>query len=237
MPKIYVCSAQAGCSQTFNILADLKCHEASHSMDAYFCTGYPGCNYVTLSKRSWLVHQDQHTGEKPHSCPHDDCDFRDHNPATVWRHRVKKHGHVPIKQSDKTQSSSQSHPLAQPLLSGSFYQYQYQQLRMQPQPIPMRPHPIQFQPQPMQSYPTQYQPQPMQPQPVPMQSHPTQYRPPPPVDSQPLGFLYGSTDTGDDYTMYTGPARAPNGWTEGCMCPELMQRRPSEMPGHDYTRH
>ncbi|KAG1871509.1 hypothetical protein F4604DRAFT_816853 [Suillus subluteus] len=69
------------------------------------------------------------------------------------------------------------------------------------------------------------------------QPQPTRYQPPPPTHNQSLGVLYGSADTADQYTMYTGPARAQNGWTEGCMCPELMQRRPSEMPGYDYRRH
>lgn len=209
-------------------------------MDAYFCTGWPGCKYVTLSRRSYLNHQNQHTGEQPHSCPYDDCDFKANSTSNVWRHRVAKHGHVPVKRSSKTQSSLQLHPPAQPMASGSFYQHQLQP--MQPQAIPMRPHPIRYQPQPMQSqpmqsHPTQYQPQPMQPQPIPMQSHPTQHQPPLPIHSQSLGFLYDSTNTADDYTMYTGPAMAPNGWTEGFMCPELMQRCPSEMPGDGYQHY
>ncbi|KAG2068419.1 hypothetical protein BDR04DRAFT_1119805 [Suillus decipiens] len=61
-----------------------------------------------------------------------------------------------------------------------------------------------------------------------------QYQTLPPIYSQSLGVLYGSTDTADDYTMYTGAARAPNGWSEGCMCPELMERRPSEMLDYNY---
>ncbi|KAG2035113.1 hypothetical protein BDR03DRAFT_983895 [Suillus americanus] len=69
------------------------------------------------------------------------------------------------------------------------------------------------------------------------QPQPTQYQLPPPIHNQPLGFLYGSANTADEYTMYTGPVRAQNGWTEGCMCPELMQRRPSELPGYEYMRH
>ncbi|KAG1852268.1 hypothetical protein DFJ58DRAFT_885505 [Suillus subalutaceus] len=56
----------------------------------------------------------------------------------------------------------------------------------------------------------QYQPQPTQYQP-----QPTQYQPPPPIHNQSLGVLYGSADTADQYTIYTGPVRAQNGWTEG----------------------
>lgn len=71
---------------------------------------------------------------------------------------------------------------------------------------------------------TQYQPQSAQ-------SHPL-----PPIHN-PFGVLYGPADTADDYSMYTGPARASHGWSEGCFCPELMERRPSELPGYEYRRY
>ncbi|KAG2032810.1 hypothetical protein BDR03DRAFT_969231 [Suillus americanus] len=80
--------------------------------------------------------------------------------------------------------------------------------RMQSQPVP---------PRDLQFYPTPYKPQ------------PTPYQAPPPVYNPSLGVFYDSTDTADDYTIFTGPAIDSNGWTEGCMCPELMQRRPSEI--------
>ncbi|KAG2353528.1 hypothetical protein BDR07DRAFT_701582 [Suillus spraguei] len=103
---------------------------------------------------------------------------------------------------------------------------------MQPQHVPSRPmQPQLMQPQPMQ-------PQPMQPQHMQfhfIQHKPTPYQAPPPTIYNPLlGVFYGPTDTADDYTMYTGPARASHGWTEGCMCPELMQRRLSETLESEY---
>ncbi|KAG2097047.1 uncharacterized protein F5147DRAFT_715902 [Suillus discolor] len=212
MPKIYTCSH---CNQTFPKFADCKIHEALHSpTDAYFCTWGGGCNFVTLNKSSFIVHTDGHTGEQRYICPHDGCNYRTHIPSSLTYHRKKEHGYVPrpcnrrgpsATDSSGAQSSSQPPPAAEPLPL-TFHQYQ-------PQPM---------QPQAMQSYPTQYQPQ------------STQYQPPPPIHNQSLGALYGPADTAGDYTMYTGPAMAPNGWTEGCMFPEMMQRRPSEMPGYEY---
>ncbi|KAG1843057.1 hypothetical protein C8R48DRAFT_837820 [Suillus tomentosus] len=215
MPKIYACSS---CNQTFPKFADCKIHEVMHSPeDAYFCT-WGGCDFVTLHKSSFHYHTDGHTGEQRYTCPHDGCDYRTNMPSSLTYHRKKEHGYVPRPcnrrgpsaiNSSGAQSSSQPPPPAEPLPL-AFYQYQ--------------PQPMQPQPQAMQSYPTQYQPQ------------STQYQPPPPIHNQSLGVLYGPADTAGDYTMYTGSARAPNGWTEGCMCPELMQRRPSEMPGYEYRR-
>ncbi|KAG2129305.1 hypothetical protein BD769DRAFT_1455526 [Suillus cothurnatus] len=240
-----------------------------------------------MMRTSYDIHCAKHTGEKRYICPHDDCDYKTHDPALFTRHRKNKHGYVPlalgrgappIKGSGEINLSSQ--PPAQPQLPvqppppGTFYQYEFQSMQpqpvqsqpkqpqpipprpMQPQPVrprptklrPILPRPVQSQPvqlQPMQSQPIQ--PQRMQPQlippqrmqfyPTPYKPQPTQYQPPPPVYNLSLGVFYDSGDTADDYTMYTGPARAPNGWTEGCMCPELMQRYSSEMLGSEYGSH
>ncbi|KAG1906359.1 uncharacterized protein F5891DRAFT_560551 [Suillus fuscotomentosus] len=200
--------------------------------NAYFCT-WGGCNFVTLHKSSFHIHTDGHTGEQRYICPNHGCDYRTHIPSNLTYHRKKEHGFVPEPRNrrDPAQSSSQPPPAAEPLPLGTFYQYPYQLQRMQPQPQPqaMQSYPSQYQPiqsQAMQSYPTQYHYQPQS----------THYQPPQPIHNQSLKVLYGPADTADDYTMHTGPARAPNGWTEGCMCPELMQRRPSEMPGYEYRR-
>jgi hypothetical protein len=174
------------------------------------------------------------TGEQRHVCPHDDCDYKTHNPSLLTLHRKKCHGHLApahnhgtpsATESGWTQSSSQ--PPAEPQPSGLFYQFKV--APMQPQPIP---------PPPMQSYLTQYQAQSAQYQPQSSQYQPqsSQSQPLPPIHN-PLGVLYGPADTADDYTMYTAPAMASHGWTEGCICPELMQRRPSEMPGYEYRRY
>ncbi|KAG2097034.1 uncharacterized protein F5147DRAFT_763469 [Suillus discolor] len=217
MPKTYACSI---CNQTFPKFADCKAHEAMHSPEkAYFCTWGGGCNFVTLHKASFHYHTDGHTGEQRFICPHDGCNYRTHTSSNLTQHRKKEHGYVPrpcnrggpsATNSSGAQPSSQPPSAAEPLPLGTFYQHQYQ-----PQPM---------QPQAMQSYPTQYQPQ------------STQYQPPLPIYNQSLGVLYGPADTAGSYTMYTGPAMAPNGWTEGCMFPELMQRCPSEMPGYEYRR-
>ncbi|KAG1772007.1 hypothetical protein EV702DRAFT_631581 [Suillus placidus] len=133
----------------------------------------------------------------------------------------------------------------QPQPSASSYQFQVQPAQFQPIPAQFQPQPAQFQPIPTQFQPqpprlTQFQPQlprltPFQPSqflpqgPMEYQPDPVEYQPPQADYTQLLGVLYGPTDTVDDYTIYTGAAKAPHGWTEGCMCPELMERRLSEV--------
>ncbi|KAG1867234.1 hypothetical protein DFJ58DRAFT_838231 [Suillus subalutaceus] len=209
MSKFYVCSA--GCNQNFaNFTAgDLKNHEITHIMKYVFllygiqltsllfahAEGTSACGpsvALTKTKDSYKIHTAKHAGEERSSCPHDDCDYKTHNPALLTKHRKQQHGYVPVPRGLGAPSGTRSQPPAQPPLPGTSYQYQPQ---------------------------------------------PTQYQPPPPIHHQSLGVLYGSANTADEYTMYTGPVRAENGWTEGCMCPELMQRRPSEMPGYEYRRH
>ncbi|KAG2357131.1 hypothetical protein BDR07DRAFT_392988 [Suillus spraguei] len=217
MSKLYVCSAEPGCNQTFTKFVDFKRHEAAHSANGHICT-WPGCDFATKIKSSYEIHLAKHTGEKRYICPNDDCDYKTHDPALFTRHRQKQHAYVPqargrgapsAKGSGGTKSSSQPSAESQPPLPpGIVYPYQLQSQPMQPQPT--------------QFYPVQHQHQ------------PTPYQPPPPIHNPSLGVFYGSTDTADDYTMYTGPARASSGWTEGCICPELMQRRPSEMLGYEY---
>ncbi|KAG2068418.1 hypothetical protein BDR04DRAFT_1157958 [Suillus decipiens] len=180
MSRKYTCSAEPGCKQTFTKFTELKRHEAAHSAQAYTCT-WPGCNFATLLKKSYDIHCDKHAEEQRWICPHDDCDYKTHDPSCLTRHRKTKHGHVPSARSGD----------------------------MQPQPTPSRP----------------------------TQSHSTQHQTPLTVYSQSLGVLYGSIDTADDYTMFTGAEKASNGWSEGCMCPELMERRPSEMLGYDYRHY
>ncbi|KAG2338775.1 hypothetical protein BDR05DRAFT_1003970 [Suillus weaverae] len=58
-----------------------------------------------------------------------------------------------------------------------------------------------------------------------------------PHNQDPSLVFYDPMDTEDDFTMFSEPARTANGWTEGCMCPELMQRRPSEMLGYAYRQY
>ncbi|KAG1861701.1 hypothetical protein F4604DRAFT_1787886 [Suillus subluteus] len=56
--------------------------------------------------------------------------------------------------------------------------------------------------------------------------------------SQDLSLVfYDPVDSEDDFTMFSEPVTTANGWTEGCMCPELMQRRPSEMLGYAYRQY
>ncbi|KAG2097052.1 uncharacterized protein F5147DRAFT_374131 [Suillus discolor] len=280
MSKIYTCSAHPGCNATFTRFIDFKRHEAAYSLGGYICT-WPGCDFATKRKFNYEIHSAKHTGEQRYICPHDDCNYKTHDPAGFTRHRQKQHGYVALprgrgapstKGSGRIKLSSQSpaqpQPSAESLPPATFPQYQLQLQPMQLQPMPPQPMP----PQPMQLQPMQLQPvppqpmlpqpmqlQPMPPQPIqlqlmqsqPIQSQPmpprsmqplptehklqsTQDRTPPPVYDSSLGVLYGSTDTADDYTMYTPPARTSNGWTEGCMCPELMQIYPSEMLGYEY---
>ncbi|KAJ8584951.1 hypothetical protein M405DRAFT_430955 [Rhizopogon salebrosus TDB-379] len=37
-----------------------------------------------------------------------------------------------------------------------------------------------------------------------------------------------------DFNMFSDPMRTDTGWSEGCLCPEFLQRRPSEMLGYAY---
>lgn len=144
--KNYVCSAQAGCNKNFTKYTDLKRHEAAHSEHALRC-GFAGCDFVTLSKASFKIHSDRHTGKQRYSCPHD-CDFKTHHPAALTRHRKSKHGHVPrplhVRARGRAQSASAID--AKPLRP---FQPQAQP---EPQPqfwFPPQPqlHPL-FQPQP-----------------------------------------------------------------------------------------
>ncbi|KIK33761.1 hypothetical protein CY34DRAFT_686498 [Suillus luteus UH-Slu-Lm8-n1] len=113
------------------------------------------------------------------------------------------------------------------------FQFQLQLMQFQPQPQP--PTQSQLQPQqPAQLQPQPPQPQPQPPQPQPTQPQPTQSQPPPDVYDPSLGVLYGPSNTVDEYTIYTGPAMASHGWTEGCMCPDLMQWLPSEILESEY---
>ncbi|KAG2340323.1 hypothetical protein BDR05DRAFT_552284 [Suillus weaverae] len=244
MSKIYVCSAQPGCNETFIKFVDLKKHEAAHSVDGYNCM-WPGCDFATLMKTSYDIHFAKHTGEQRYICPHD-CDYKTHDPALFTRHRKRFHGYVPLPQAQAPALTPSFQSQHQP--SASSYQFQLQRTQFQPQPAQFQPIPTQFQPQPPRS--TQFQPQsprstqfqpqpprstPFQPSqflpqgPMQYQPEPMQYQPPPAGYTQSLGVLYGPADTVDDYTIYTGPAKTPHGWTVGCMCPELMERRLSEV--------
>ncbi|KAG1764670.1 hypothetical protein EDD22DRAFT_883012 [Suillus occidentalis] len=263
----YICSAEAGCNQTFAKFVDLKKHEAAHSPDGYNCT-WPGCDFVTLMKSSYDIHCAKHTGDQRHICLHDGCNYKTHDPALLTRHRKKRHGYVPLARgrgassatgSDRSQSASSSpQPQTQPPAlissfrslpqpSAPFHQYQYQSTQFQPQlpqlaqfqapAMQLQPHATQLQLQPQPQPPTQSQlqpPQPAQLQPQPPQPQPTQSQPPPAVYDPSLGVLYGPSNTLDEYTIYAGPAMASHGWTEGCMCPELMQWLPSEILESEY---
>ncbi|KAG1779936.1 hypothetical protein EV702DRAFT_1043319 [Suillus placidus] len=242
--KNYVCSVEAGCNETFTKFVDLKKHEAGHSPNGYTCH-WPGCNFATLIKKNYDIHSAKHTGEKRYICPHD-CDYKTHDPAQFTRHRQRAHGYVPLVRgrgvhsatgSGGTRSSSPQPQAQAPALSPSFqfqpqpsassYQFQPQPAQFQPIPAQFQPIPTQFQPQPPR--PTPFQPSQFLPRgPMQYQPDPMQYQPPPAGYTQSLGVLYGPADTVDDYTIYTGPAKAPHGWTEGCMCPELMERRLSQ---------
>ncbi|KAG2031360.1 hypothetical protein BDR03DRAFT_986454 [Suillus americanus] len=114
MSKFYVCSAS--CNQTFTKFTDLKKHEATYSMDGYFCT-WPGCYFATMSKYSSVIHYNKHMGEQRCVCPHDDCDYKTHDPALLTKHRKKEHGYIPLLRGRGASSAKGSQPLAQPHLS------------------------------------------------------------------------------------------------------------------------
>ncbi|KAG1759154.1 hypothetical protein EDD22DRAFT_907426, partial [Suillus occidentalis] len=132
--KNYVCSAQAGCNQKFTKYTGLKRHEAAHSEHALRC-GFAGCDFVTLSKASFEIHSDRHTGKQRYSCPHD-CGFKTHHPAALTRHRKSEHGHVPRPRRARGRAQPEPQPQLQPQLQPQFW--------FPPQP---QLHPL-FQPQP-----------------------------------------------------------------------------------------
>ncbi|KAG1758256.1 hypothetical protein EDD22DRAFT_911345 [Suillus occidentalis] len=204
----YICSAEAGCNQTFAKFVDLKKHEAAHSPDAYNCT-WLGCDFVTLRKASYDIHYAKHTGKQRHICPYDGCNYKTHDSALLTRHRTKRHGYAPLARgrgassatgSGRTQSASSSQePQAQPPAlissfrslpqpSAPFHQYQYQSTQFQLQP----PQPAQFQPQLPQLAQIQLQPMQLQPhaaqfqfQPQPQPPTQSQLQPPQPAQLQP----------------------------------------------------
>ncbi|KAG1718319.1 hypothetical protein EDB19DRAFT_2031390 [Suillus lakei] len=171
MPPVrnYVCSAEAGCNQTFTRFTDLKKHEAGHSANSYTCT-WPQCDFVTLTKCSFDIHWAKHnnnfsTGEQRHSCPHN-CDYKTHNPAALTRHRKVEHGYIPLPRGLRRSSRG-----ATPSTSASDRIPSSSSSSSQPQPS-------------ASSY----------------GSH--------------LGVLYGgpAVPAQQNHTMYTGLARAANGW-------------------------
>ncbi|KAG1906361.1 uncharacterized protein F5891DRAFT_975759 [Suillus fuscotomentosus] len=236
----YICT-WPGCDFATKRKFNYEIHSAKHTGEQRYICPHDGCNYKTHDPAGFTRHRQ-----------------KQHGYVALPRGRgvPSTKGSGGIKPS--SQPPAQLQPPAEFLPPATFsqYQFQFQATQLQPmqlQPMlpqtmqlqPMLPQPMQLQPMPpqpiqlqlMQSQPIQSQPMP----PQPMQSHPTehklqhtQYQTPPPIYDSLLGVLYGSTDTADDYTMYTPPARTSNGWTEGCMCPELMQRRPSEMLGYEY---
>ncbi|KAG2054271.1 hypothetical protein BDR06DRAFT_1050581 [Suillus hirtellus] len=185
------------------------------------------CNQTFPKFADCKIHKAMHSPEKAYFCTWDGCNF-----VTLHKKSFNDHtdGHMGEQcfvcphdgcnyrahtSSNLTYHHKKEHGLCR-------RQSPFPLPQPQPQLQAIQSYPAQYQPmqlQAMQSYPTQYQPQ------------STQYQPPPPIHNQLLGVLYGQADTAGNYTMYTGPAMAPNGWTEGCMFPEMMQRRPSEMPG------
>ncbi|KAG1818374.1 hypothetical protein EV424DRAFT_1540062 [Suillus variegatus] len=236
----YICT-WPGCDFATKRKSNYEIHSAKHTGEQRYICPHDGCNYKTHDPAGFTRHRQKQHG---------------YVALPRGRGAPSTKGSGGIKPS--SQPPAQLQPPAEflPPVTFSQYQLQFQATQLQPmqlQPMlpqtmqlqPMLPQPMQLQPMPpqpirlqlMQSQPIQSQPMP----PQPMQSHPTehklqptQYQPPPPIYDSSLGVLYGSTDTADDYTMYTPPARTSNGWTEGCMCPELMQRRPSEMLGYEY---
>ncbi|KAG1803002.1 hypothetical protein EV424DRAFT_1351648 [Suillus variegatus] len=166
------------------------------------------CNQAFPKFADCKTHEAMHSPENAYFCTWGGCNFVTLHKASFHYHtdvhtgeqrficphddcNYRTHTSSNLTASQERTRSSQPPPPAEPLPLGTFHQYQYQ---LQP-----------MQPQPMQSYPTQYQPQ------------STQYQPPPPIHNQSLEVLYGPAGTAHDYTMYTEPARAPNGWTEGCI--------------------
>ncbi|KAG2030682.1 hypothetical protein BDR03DRAFT_1016881 [Suillus americanus] len=137
--KNYVCTAQAGCNKAFTKYHDLKRHEAAHSHHSFACR-FAGCDFVTLSKPSFEIHTDRHTGKQRYVCPKG-CGFKTHNPAALTRHRKAEHGHVPqprhpYRSASRTNSLTSFQPPPQPQIQPQ------PQLQPQPQPQP------QLQPQP-----------------------------------------------------------------------------------------
>ncbi|KAG1793499.1 uncharacterized protein HD556DRAFT_509222 [Suillus plorans] len=223
--KNYVCSVQADCNKTFTKYNDLKKHEAAHSPNAHICR-FPGCDFATLSKASFEIHSDRHTGEQRYKCPHG-CGYKTHNPAALTRHRKIEHGHLPLSRGGRTAATSASHMTP---LSAS-------QTMPQPQPQPQPQLQPQAQPQLLPQLQLQVQPQP-QPQPPqqnnynnmlgafyggPARPAANPWQPPAaPYSYQyhpSVGYFYGPTYPQNGYA---GLANAGNGLNAGYMYPGYM---------------
>ncbi|KAG2750399.1 hypothetical protein P692DRAFT_20414111 [Suillus brevipes Sb2] len=227
--KNYVCSAQAGCNKNFTKYTDLKRHEAAHSISAFHCR-FAGCDFVTLSKASFEIHSDRHTGKQRYSCPHD-CDFKTHNPAALTRHRKSEHGHVPrprrvcARGRTKSASAIDANPL-RPFQAQPQPPQPQVWLQPQPQPLPQPQFQFQFQPQPQPLPQPQFQFQ-LQPQPQPY----LQFQPQPPAPhapQQPYQYNHNHmlgvfNDRPDIVQYYTAPVGAANGW-----------QAPAAFPPHQY---
>ncbi|KAG1845136.1 hypothetical protein F4604DRAFT_1908068 [Suillus subluteus] len=202
MSKLYTCSVEPGCNETFTKFVDFKRHKAAHSAKGYTCT-WPGCDFATMVRNSYDIHSAKHTGEKRYVCHNDGCDYKTHDPALFTRHRKTTwvcssgaRSWFCIRQRVRRDQVIVPAPGTAPS-PDTFYQYNLQPMQpqgvqpqsMQQQPVPLQPmHPQGVQPQPMQPQPVQWQP--MQPQPIPhrpMQAQPVQWQPmqPQPVPHQP----------------------------------------------------
>ncbi|KAG1798905.1 uncharacterized protein HD556DRAFT_1525403 [Suillus plorans] len=198
MPKTCACPI---CNQNFPGFDDCKVYEAMHSpKNVYFCP-WEGCIFATPHEASFHYHVDRYMGERSFICPREFCNYRTHTSSNLTQHRKKKHGYVPRPCNRCGPSATNS--------SGA-------QASSQPPP-PAEPLPLgafhqyqlqPIQPQAMQSYLTQYQPQ------------STQYQAP---LHQSLEVFHGPAGTADYYTTYTRVARAPDRWTEVCICPGVLE--------------
>ncbi|KAG1767328.1 hypothetical protein EV702DRAFT_757060 [Suillus placidus] len=218
--KNYVCSAQADCNKTFIKYTDLKKHEAAHSPSAHTCD-FPGCDFVTLSKPSFEIHSDKHTGKQRYSCPRG-CGFKTHNPASLTRHRKIEHGHVPRPRHSRG-SSRTAATSASPLTSSEPKPEPRPEPKPEPRPEPKlepRPEPKpEPEPQPQLPRPQpQAQPQPhaqpqlpqaqLRPQPQPQLPQPQPQLPQPQPQPQPnYNHMPGAFYGGQYYA-------APAGWQQ-----------------------
>ncbi|KAJ2916079.1 hypothetical protein MD484_g4346, partial [Candolleomyces efflorescens] len=83
------------CFKRVSRQADLKRHMELHdpATKSRFQCVFPGCKFKARQRSNYNTHLTTHTREKRYQCP--DCHVSVNDPASLTRHRIKRHDYVP----------------------------------------------------------------------------------------------------------------------------------------------
>ncbi|KAK7462903.1 hypothetical protein VKT23_007482 [Stygiomarasmius scandens] len=89
----------------------MKRHMDTHNKNkkSYHCL-VPGCSFSSHQKSNFDTHMRTHTGEKTKHCP--DCDLSFGDPASLTRHRKRRHGYVPNRSAKRAKNTSSNNSAA-----------------------------------------------------------------------------------------------------------------------------